>query len=221
MRSLRHEVDLRPAEDVAKLLDQTGESVTTVVPPGYESYVRILNPVELDDASFASWTDVVVRNGIEPQAWMQWPEFVAQEAVTLPDATLREPNMGYPPVKLAEQLIEALEPDQSIHYFASWAGYAAEIHEPVVMFSPYQREMVLYSGPLLDEDCAPVAPRTPSGRVPMYWWPSDRHWFVGQDIYARSLLVGCTQDVANRILQDPHLDAYRVSASDAVLNEEF
>lgn len=61
MHPLRHEDDLRPAEKVAKLLDAEGDGVTSVIPPGYESYVRILNPIELRDGSNVSWTDVVSR----------------------------------------------------------------------------------------------------------------------------------------------------------------
>src|SRR3954447_6012802 len=117
MSPLRHEVDLRPANAVAKLLDPTGDRVTSVIPAGYESYVRILNPIELRDGSTVSWTDVVSSNGVEPRAWMQWPEFAALEGVVYPDGYGREPEMGNPPVSLAKRLIEALEPDQSIHYF--------------------------------------------------------------------------------------------------------
>lgn len=173
MSPLRHEDDLRPAEAVAKLLDAKGDKVTSVIPPGYESYVRVLNPIELRDGSTVSWTDVVSSNGVRPRAWMQWPEFAADEEVVLPDGYWREPDMGNPPVSLATRLIEALEPDRSIHYFASWAGYAAEIEGPTVMFSPYQREMVLYTGSLVDENRARLLPTTATGRVPMYWWPSD------------------------------------------------
>lgn len=221
MCPLRHEDDLRPAETVAKLLDPRGDRLTSVIPPGYESYVRILNPIELRDGSIVSWTDVVSRNGVKPEAWMQWPEFAAATGVVFPDGYWREPDMGNPPVSLAKRLIEALEPDQSTHYFASWAGYAMEIQEPTVMFSPYQREMVLYSGGLVDEHRTPVLPTTATGRIPMYWWPSDLRWFVGQDIYARSLFVGCTQSTARTILADPDLDAYPITASDTVLSEEF
>ena len=221
MAPLRHEDDLHPADAVAKLLDPQGDRVTSVIPPGYESYVRVLNPIELRDGSTISWTEVVSKNGFEPQAWMQWPEFQASNRVVLPDGYWREPDMGSPPVSLVRRLLEALRPDQGTHFFASWAGYASEIHGPTVRFSPYQREMVLYSGSLVDEDGAPLLPTTATGRVPMYWWPSDLRWFVGQDIYARSLLVGCSDSTAQAILADPSLDAYAVKASDKVLTEEF
>lgn len=129
--------------------------------------------------------------------------------------------MGNPPARLAKHLVEALSPDHGLHYFASWAGYAMEIQEPNVTFSPYQREMVLYSGPLIDEHRSPLLPTTATGRVPMYWWPKDLRWLVGQDIYARSLIVGCTHTTAQTILGSVDLDAYPISPSDALLNEEF
>lgn len=221
MSPLHHEDDLRPAEKVAKMLDASGARVTSVIPPGYETYVRILNPIELRDGSAVSWTDVVNSNAVEPWAWMQWPEFAASKGTALPDGYWREPDMGNPPVSVAMRLIKALKPDQNIHYFASWAGYAMEIQGPTVNFSPYQREMVLYSGSLVAEHRALLLPTTATGRVPMYWWPSDLRWFVGQDIYARSLFVGCAQSAAHTILEDPNLDAYPISPSDTVLNEEF
>jgi len=221
MRPLHHEDNPQPAKAITEVLDASGRRVTSVIPPGYESYVRILNPIELQDGSVVSWTDVVSRNGVEPWAWMQWPEFAAAQGVVLPPGYWREPDMGNPPVSLAKRLIEALKPDQSLHFFASWGGYAMEIQGPTVLFSPSQREMVLYCGNLVDEHRALLLPTTATGRVPMYWWPSDLRWFVGQDIYARSLFVGCTQSTAQTILEDPQLDAYPINPTDTVLNEEF
>lgn len=220
MHLLDHEHDVRPAEAVAELLDSAGSSVTSIVPSGYESYVRILNPIELRDGSVVSWTDAVARNGVEPQAWMQWPEFAASEGVALPDGDA-EPRMGNPHPSLAIALIEALHVDQRVHYFATWAGYATEYPEPTAMFPPYRREMVLYSGPLIDEDGTPLVPTTVDGRVPMYWWPSDLQWVTGQDIYARSLIVGCPHRMAQRILDASDLDAYLISPLDTVLNEAY
>lgn len=211
---------MRPAELVAKMLDATGDRVTSVIPAGHESYVRVLNPIELRDGSAVPWTEIARINGVEPRAWMQWPEFEAVEDLVLPEGD-GEPDMGNPPESLAMRLIEALQPDPGTHYFASWGGYAGEIQEPTVMFSPYRREMVLYSGALVDEDGAPLLPKTATGRLPMYWWPSDFRWFVGQDIYARSLFVGCSRSTARAILEDPDLDAYPISPSDTALNEEF
>jgi len=79
-----------------------------------------------------------------------------------------QPELGNPHASLATALSEALRVDDSTHFFASWAGYSSEFPGPVVTFSPYQRYMVFYSGSLLDEQGAPLVPRTVTGRVPMY-----------------------------------------------------
>lgn len=220
MHSLHHDVEPRQAEALASLLDSTGNLVTSVVPSGYEYYLRVLNPIELGHESMVSWSEAVVANGLEPSPWMQWDELVAASGAVLPDGD-GQPQMGNPHPRLASALIKALVLDDSIHYFASWAGYWSEFTEPVVMFSPYQREMVQYSGRLLDELGAPIVPTSAAGYVPMYWWPSDLSWCVGQDIYARSIIVGCDKERALSIFASPDLDAYRVRDSDTVLVEDF
>lgn len=220
MHSLHHEDDPRPAEAIASALDAAGNRVTSVVPPGYEFYLRVLNPIELRDGSTVLWTEAVKRNQLEPKPWMQWDELVATPGAMLPDGD-GTPQMGNPHARLAAALIDALRVDETTHFFASWAGYSSEFPDPVVMFSPYQREMVLYSGSLLDEQGAPIVPTTVTGRVPMYWWPRDLGWCVGQDVYARSLIVGCDQSRARAILTSTDLDAYPIRDSDTVLVEDF
>lgn len=220
MHSLHHEEDPSPAQAIASALDTAGNRATSIVPPGYESYLRLLNPIELRDGSTVLWTEAVQRNGLDPRPWMQWDEFAATPGVILPDGD-GQPEMGNPHASLATALIEALRVDDSTHFFASWAGYSSEFPGPVVMFSPSQRDMVLYSGSLLDEQEAPLVPRTVTGRVPMYWWPGDLSWCVGQDIYARSLVVGCDQNTARAILASPNLDAYPIRDGDAALGGDF
>ncbi len=51
MGSLPRETDCRVAEPLAASLDRHGSLVTSVVPPGYERYVRVLNPLEYGDGT--------------------------------------------------------------------------------------------------------------------------------------------------------------------------
>jgi hypothetical protein len=114
-----------------------------------------------------------------------------------------------------------LDIDSSRYNFATWEGYAGEDGKAVIEFSPAGRGMVLYSGMLVDEKGSAIVPITHSGRVPMYWWPDDLHWCIGQDIYARSLIIGCDRAIAGRILADPELDEYLIRETDTVLPEDF
>jgi hypothetical protein len=200
-------------------LDRDGQQVTAFVPPGYERYVRVLNPIEVAPGSIVMWSDVVKRGGLQTSPWMQWDEVtVSSEAMP---ANNSQPDMGNPHPNLAKALIRVLDIDSSRYNFATWEGYAGEDGKAVVEFSPADRGMALYSGMLVDEKGSAVVPITHSGRVPMYWWPDDLHWCIGQDIYARSLIIGCDLAIAGRILADPELDAYLIRETDTVLPEDF
>ncbi|MBG6218971.1 hypothetical protein IWX75_003459 [Arthrobacter sp. CAN_A6] len=220
MSSLHHEVDGRLAEPLTASLDRTGNLVTSIIPPGYERYVRILNPIETNDGSVIRWSNVVERNGLELSPWMQWDELRAHPGAVLP-ADGAEPAMGNPPPSLARALIRELRVDDDRYYFASWIGYAEASSQAIIEFSPSGREMALYSGSLIDEEGSAVVPVTVAGRVPMYWWPKNLRWCVGQDLYARSLIVGCDLTTAGRILAAPDLDSYLIRESDMVPSEDF
>lgn len=219
MCSLRHESDHLRAQSLATSLDPTGQQVTAFVPPGYERYVRILNPIEIAPGLLVMWSDVVKRGGLETNPWMQWDE-VTVNSEAMP-ANNSQPDMGNPHPSLAKALIRALDLNSSRYNFATWEGYAEEDGKSVIEFSPSHREMVLYSGNLVNEKGTPIVPITNSGRVPMYWWPDDLHWCMGQDIYARSLIIGSDIATAGKILADPELDAYLIRETDTVPPEDF
>lgn len=221
-RTLVHENALASAESLAARLDTAGHLVTGLIPRGYEIYLRLLNPIEHRDGSMSSWSDAWVANGITPSPWMQWDELIAMGDAVLPDVD-GEPGMGSPHPLLARSLIQALALEHDLtqpHRFAVWAGYDGQGHKPAVAFSSQSREMVLYSGPLIN-DGEPLLPTTGTGRIPMYWWPDDLSWCVGQDVFARSLLVGCDLPTALAILANPQLDAYRVRNDQQALVEDF
>ncbi len=220
MSSLQHELDPGIAEPLAASLDHTGNRVTSLIPPGYERYVRVLNPVELENCSVTLWSDTVERNGLEPSPWMQWDELKAHFDSALPPDNA-EPTMGDPHPSLAKALIRELRVSKDRHYFASWIGYAEASHRSTIRFSPSGREMALYSGILIDDTGSAVVPVTDAARVPMYWWPKDLKWCVGHDLYARSLIIGCDVATAGRILAAPDLDSYLIRESDMVIPEDF
>lgn len=219
MQSLSHEPDNRAAVPLARSLDAAGSRVTSLVPPGYDRYIRILNPIEAYEGVLLRWSDVVSSAGLTISPWMQWNE-VSSHVDALP-ANNAQPKMGDPQRTVAEALIRVLGVGSGRYNFASWEGYSGEDGAAVIHFSPVNRGMVLYSGRLLDEAGAPLIPITASGRIPMYWWPDDLSWCIGQDIYARSLIIGCDLATARKVLSDPELDAYFIQETDSVAPEDF
>lgn len=143
MCSLHDEADGPFAKLLATSLDRMGNLVTSVVPPGYQRYVRVLSPIDVGDCSVFKWSDIMERNGPEPSPWMQWDELKAQPGAALPAGEAHQ-AMGHPHPSLAKALIRELRVDDDRHYFASWTGYSEENTQPTIKFSPYGREMVLY-----------------------------------------------------------------------------
>ncbi len=221
---LKRHRHLASADRLAASLDREGRRVTGFVPSGFDLYVRLLNPVEHRDGSTSSWSAAWLSNGLEPSPWMQWDQLVAHENEILPDAD-GEPSMGDPHPSLARALIRVLARHHDLsepHRFASWPGYSGRRHRgALTTISSEAREMMLFSGALLDEAGTPLVPVTVAGRVPMYWWPDDLSWCVGQDLYARSLILGCDLTTGAAILADPDLEAYRVRPDDFVPVEDF
>ncbi|MCY1676878.1 hypothetical protein OVA06_19595 [Pseudarthrobacter sp. SL88] len=219
MHSLSQQPDNQTAVPLARSLDTAGNRVTSLIPPGYERYIRILNPIEVHEGVFLRWSDVASRAGLTTSPWMQWNEVSSHPAAG--PGNNAQPNMGNPHPAVAEALVRVLGVGPGRYNFASWEGYWGEDGAAVIHFSPVNRGMVLYSGRLLDEAGHPIIPITASGRIPMYWWPDDLSWCIGQDIYARSLIVGCDLATAGRVLSDPELDAHLIRETDSVPPEDF
>lgn len=220
--TLVYETDLPSARALEAALDRHGRRVTGFVPRGFDVDLRILNPIEHRDGSTSSWSAAWAENAIEPSPWMQWDELAALREPILPDGD-GEPRMGDPHPSLARALIRAIALHHDLtgpHRFAAWYGYAETDREPAISLSSEGREMVLYSGPLLDARNAPLAPVTGAGRIPMHWWPDDLSWCLGQDIYARSLILGCDLPTGLAVLGEPALDAHRIREDDFVPVED-
>jgi hypothetical protein len=39
-------------------------------------------------------------------------------------------------------------------------------------------------------------------RIPVRWWPADHSWYIGGDVYGRSVYVGAPRDVAALLLSE-------------------
>jgi hypothetical protein len=212
--------DLAPVESFARLLDAESESIAAVVPRGYPAYIRVLNPVDLPDGTARSWSALAQHVGVTPSAWMQWDDIdpVVRESLAEPASGEIEPRTAH---TLAAELGAGvpLSNLRQRHYFAAWEGYGTMRLAGAVVFPPHGRGMVAYSGDLYDGRGKVIVPRAEDGRVPLYWWPDDLRWVVGQDVYARSVVVACSRRVGDRILSSG-LDAYEVGIDDALAPED-
>ncbi|MGN5732154.1 hypothetical protein [Arthrobacter psychrochitiniphilus] len=225
-------------------LDPEGNTVAGFVPAGYPFYARILNPVGVEgfgsEPRRLAWSEAAASVGAPVYPWMQWHETVLAAGGALP-REWTSPAMGDLDQVRARALAEVLEQHTRTAnecFFAQWDGYAPVAGNNALVKFPLDREMKILAGPLSDGAQPTGGPGSsgyydtpgssgmehPSsahgGRRPLYWWPQDRAWCMGQDIYARSVLLGVSGPCLKDLFAHPDLDIFSVRLSDAVYPED-
>ncbi|MDQ2624211.1 MAG: hypothetical protein M3Y20_03520 [Actinomycetota bacterium] len=87
-------------------LAELGSSLGAIVPRGFEAYVRILHPVQVDTAAWVSWADVAARAGTTLEALSPWWRVAG--ARELHDQVEDEPEEGNLPEHAFRVLVEHL-----------------------------------------------------------------------------------------------------------------
>ncbi len=170
----------------------------SVVPPGYESYCRILHPAEGDHGTLVTWDTIAAWAGRVYHPAMQF------EAIATP-----RPNFGASPAPWDGQmpwnlpidhvttLVNRLKPytqhpDQM--WYLVWEGYGERAR---LLAERPQRRYVVYRGDLGDLKHFYEWPR----RHPAdYWFPQDQAWCVASDVDLCWTYVGGTQRCIEAIL---------------------
>jgi hypothetical protein len=102
--------------------------VTGVVPAGYEAYVRVLHPVEVDEERFVRWRDVASVTGRHVHPLVQWWRLIDSPDSLNPSSELwrgDRPETGALDEPDSQVLLDLLArhtdtPDDA--YFALWEG---------------------------------------------------------------------------------------------------
>uniref|UniRef100_UPI003F496800 hypothetical protein n=1 Tax=Paenarthrobacter nicotinovorans TaxID=29320 RepID=UPI003F496800 len=61
---------------------------------------------------------------------------------------------------------------------------------------------------------------SPANRIAMNWLPEDASWFVGNDIYARSVFIGGSVEAVVSLLGEASLEAYMLPKSYTLVPED-
>ncbi|GAB3569868.1 hypothetical protein GCM10027405_33780 [Arthrobacter alkaliphilus] len=150
----------------------------------------------------------------------QWSEIVS---TANPD-----PNEYYEPetgtiessVALRLSAVLAEHTQSSAFTFLSWEGYDSlleEVRESPTITIGEQRVMHVRNGSI---ELALKPIDFPPTRLAMNWIPDDAAWFVGNDIYARSVFVGGSVAAVAAVLSAPGLEAYLVRPGQTVVPED-
>jgi hypothetical protein len=224
-----------------RLLPPLEGVVTSVVPGGFDAYVRLLHPIgtRKDAESIrVRWSEVAAWSG---QALDRDSQFHAI-------AVSRDGSEQPPPWQAAKPLPGSLEPDDAgalidvlgRHtttpgrcWFCIWEGYgwggeaslahraelAGHLADPPipaeVLAGPRVqlpwRDYFLYSGPI---DAA-LAFVDSEAQTPNLFWPEDRAWCVATEIDLSSTYVGGSRRLADELVADRRIEALAAEPTDA------
>jgi hypothetical protein len=188
--------------------------VGSVVPQGFEAYVRILHPAQRkpeDGGTRVRWSAIASSTGR-----MVHPEMQFHRIANLP-ATNADPPWDYPPQEGllpredCERLASLLRPYTStpeVCWFCIWEGFGgyfdAERYRHVQRVKTPERAYVLYRGPL---DAVTSFHWGWIWQSPNLWWPDDRAWCVATEIDLPETYLGGSQACIDRVLADDLLEA--------------
>jgi hypothetical protein len=219
-----------------RLTQPMGSTVTSIVPGGFQAYLRILHPAEVAPAGdggetrIVRWAEVASWTGMRLQADAQF------HSVALPpeEAEGARIPLCYPPARggLSEADCRALsailrtgtdEPDDC--RFCLWEGYTwqgrqAQSIPPEVLDGPRvhlpMRDYVLYRGAVE----AAAALTEPAFQTPNIWWPADRSWCVASEIDLPWTYVGGCHRLIDGLLECEELETLPAGPDDRVWRVE-
>jgi hypothetical protein len=225
---------------VERLLPPHEGVVTSIVPGGFDAYVRLLHPIGAgkDTESRGRWSDVAAWSG---QALDRDSQFHAiavsqdgsEQPPPWPGAT---PHQGSLEPDDAGALIDVLGRHTTTParcWFCIWEGYgwggeaslahraelAGHLADPPipaeVLAGPRVqlpwRDYFLYSGPI---DVA-LAFVDSEAQTPNLFWPEDRAWCVASEIDLSSTYVGGSGRLADELVADHRVEALAAEPTDA------
>lgn len=197
MTSLAAALDAQPAEWFARELRGLAQSVLSLVPGGFDAYVRVFHPARLRSGQAVTWTEIATANRREAHAGMQLDALTGIDSIYEPQPGVFDipPAVGCLEADLARALASVLRPYTTTAdrcYFAVWHGFAG-LRDDICSaptFAAPGRVYHLLTGPL--EAASENVEEPPSRRSPNLWWPEDRAWCVATEIDLNSTYVGCS-----------------------------
>jgi hypothetical protein len=201
-----------------RLVGWTRDSVhvRSLVPEGFESYVRILHPAQRkpeDGGGRLRWSTIASWTGRVVHAEMQFDRIANLRGQNDDSALGFPPREGLLPRDECERLASLLRPCTStpgVCWFCIWEGFGgffdAKRYRDVPRVKTPGRSYLLYRGPL---DAVTSFHWDWLWQSPNLWWPDDRAWCVATEIDLPETYVGGSGACVDRILVDDQLEAMR------------
>ncbi len=226
---------LRPANDasaadwIVAALTTFGESVVSLVPDGFPSYVRVFHPAHGHDPEEPAWrgppirwSEIAAANGTKVHPDMQLSGLTGYRYVDhgQPGVFEWSPSEGSLLPDIAAPLATVLSrhtATPSVCWFAVWNGFAGtrEDLRKAPTFEVPQRKYFLFRGPV---DAATET----TNREGIYhqsaniWWPDDHAWCVATEIDINTTYIACAEPCRDDIVALPELEAFEIDPTTGI-----
>ncbi len=218
--------DANPADWIVSALRTFAQSVTSLVPHGFESYKRVFHPAHRGPGlkpTRVSWAEIAAASCNHVQPAMQLSTFTGSNHLhdEWPGVFDNAPEVGSLPPELAGPLTATLAQHTAtpnVCWFAVWDGWGG-LGEEVCgapMFRLPGREYHLLTGPV---DAVPANVEVePFEQTPSLWWPDDHAWCVATEIDLNTTYIGCDDACRDRILALREIEALPIDPATGIDN---
>jgi hypothetical protein len=232
---------VQQADWVTDRLVTTNHRVASLVPDGFEAYVRVLHPVVdrgVGDDRIVRWRDVAGWSGVAldpgtPFHAIAMPQDPPESELPWSGRSPKKGALAAADVTVLAEILalETTTPDRC--WFCLWEGYGwgnraglsppgrppQRYPDPVpprVRRGPRVttpgREYFLLTGPITS--VAWSTRLADDGQTPNLWWPEDRAWCVASEIDLPWTYVGGSKEMARGLLSDDRIEALPAEPTD-------
>lgn len=213
---LHYVTDIAPAAWIDERLHPFAQDVGSVIPEGFDHYVRVFHPA-LRDGDTVTWRAIAEANGRTVHAEMQFGNIAgAWRDSPRPDLWTSPPRNGTLSPDLARALNDVLRAHTATPercWFGVWEGWGG-FDPGTPRFELPGRRYFLAAGSI-DDAASSVLEEWVQQSASM-WWPDDRTWFVATEIDLDSTYVGGTRECIDALLAHPQIEALRARLSDGI-----
>jgi hypothetical protein len=192
--------------------------VTSVVPSGFEAYIRVLHPLDqpAPGQQPGRWADVASWSGIELVPGIDFPDIALPEhrPSGVEPWTGQVPQVGTLHPDDADALAAVLArhtstPDRC--WFCTWEGWGSVVFDDGPRVELPGRKYALFAGSLAG---LPSRMDAQHDHSPNLWWPDDRAWCVATEIDLAWTYVGGPAKLISDTLANSRLEAQPASPDD-------